>query len=239
MNALTTIPNAPFNSLTVKPVDGEPRMLDTDLAAKLGFKRPADIRDLVKRHSVELATYGIIRTARINAGKRGRPSFAFYLNKKQALLIVMKSDTIHAEIARAEIISVFKADRHGHLVPVQAAQHVLPEVRRSKPLSTAHTVPAATPEIQTFTTDIGDIKVSLRCLVIDGKPWFIAKDVTDALGYAKSRNAVAAHVKDHQKSEALIRGVSQSRTQTVLNLGGLFSLVLRSSLRKPSPTRTG
>ena len=33
---------------------------------------------------------------------------------------------------------------------------------------------------------------SVRTMVIDGEPWFVGKDIADALGYAKSRNALTA-----------------------------------------------
>ena len=35
---------------------------------------------------------------------------------------------------------------------------------------------------------------TVRTLMKDGQPWFVGKDVTDALGYSKSRNAIANHV---------------------------------------------
>lgn len=34
----------------------------------------------------------------------------------------------------------------------------------------------------------------VRTMVIDGEPWFVGKDVAEALGYAKARNAIASHV---------------------------------------------
>lgn len=112
-------------TLKVHPIEGEPRILDTDLAVKLGFADPAMIRKLIKRRLPELGRLGIISTVSENAGKRGRPSSAHYLNEAQALLIVMKAETKNAEAARAEIIAVFKAYRHGQLVPV--AQPSLPD----------------------------------------------------------------------------------------------------------------
>ena len=48
---------------------------------------------------------------------------------------------------------------------------------------------------------------SVRTMVIDGEPWFVGKDIADALGYAKSRNALAQHVDTEDKTQALIQGV--------------------------------
>lgn len=49
---------------------------------------------------------------------------------------------------------------------------------------------------------------SVRTILIDGQPWFVGKDVADALGYSKSRNAIAQHVDEEDKTPALIKGRS-------------------------------
>ena len=65
-----------------------------------------------------------------------------------------------------------------------------------------------------------------------GEPLFCAKDVCDALGYMKARNAVAMHVEDEDKTTALIQGVdSNYKTQAIfINESGLYSLILSSKL---------
>lgn len=85
-----------------------------------------------------------------------------------------------------------------------------------------------TNEVQVFTNpEFGDV----RTLTIDGMPWFVGKDVAEALGYAKSRNAIAAHV---DEDDALKRGVMDSlgreQTITFINESGLYSLILSSKL---------
>ena len=71
----------------------------------------------------------------------------------------------------------------------------------------------------------------IRTLDIDGVPWFIGKDVAEALGYEKIRNALSKHV---DADDALKRGVIDSlgRTQetTLINESGLYSLILSSKL---------
>ena len=71
----------------------------------------------------------------------------------------------------------------------------------------------------------------VRVITIDSQPWFVAKDVTNILGYEKSRNAVAVHV---DEDDALKWGVidSMGRTQntTIINESGLYSLILSSKL---------
>ena len=39
-----------------------------------------------------------------------------------------------------------------------------------------------------------------------GETFFVGKDIAEALGYAKSRNALAAHVDAEDKEDALIQG---------------------------------
>ena len=64
-----------------------------------------------------------------------------------------------------------------------------------------------------------------------GEPWFIAKDVCDALGYTKVSNAITRHV---DKEDALKRGTLDNRgvqQETLfINESGLYSLIMSSKL---------
>ena len=73
---------------------------------------------------------------------------------------------------------------------------------------------------------------SVRTIIIDGQPWFVGKDVADALGYSKSRNAIAQHVDEEDKTPALIQGGCSTGTQKtiVINESGLYCLILKSKL---------
>lgn len=72
---------------------------------------------------------------------------------------------------------------------------------------------------------------NIRTIERDGTPWFVGKDVAEALGYAKPRNAIDTHV---DPDDALKQGVTDSmgRTQemTIINESGLYALVLGSKL---------
>ena len=61
---------------------------------------------------------------------------------------------------------------------------------------------------------------------------FVGKDVATALGYAKSRNALTAHVDDEDKKDALIQGTGTNYKSKVviINESGLYSLILSSKL---------
>ncbi len=71
----------------------------------------------------------------------------------------------------------------------------------------------------------------IRTLNIEGEPWFVGKDAAEILGYAKARNAIANHVDEEDKKDALIQGVlGGTQSMTIINESGLYSLILSSKL---------
>ena len=84
-----------------------------------------------------------------------------------------------------------------------------------------------TNEIQIFQNDrFGTI----RALSVDGEPWFVAKDVCDALGVGNSRQAIARLDDDEKGVISTDTPGGEQRVQAV-NEAGLYTLVLSS--RKP------
>lgn len=71
----------------------------------------------------------------------------------------------------------------------------------------------------------------IRTVTIDNEPWFVGKDVAEALGYLKARNAISAHVSYEDKKDAPIQG-TQGGTQnmTIINESGLYALIFGSKL---------
>ena len=66
---------------------------------------------------------------------------------------------------------------------------------------------------------------------INDEPWFVGKDVAEALGYSKARNALATHVSDDDKKNAPFQGpLGGKQTMTIINESGLYSLILSSKL---------
>ena len=86
-------------------------------------------------------------------------------------------------------------------------------------------------ELQIFNSEeFGDI----RTVTIDNEPWFVGKDVAEALGYGNSRDALAAHIDDEdktiiQKSDFPTLEIP-NRGIVVINESGLYSLILSSKL---------
>jgi hypothetical protein len=96
-------------------IEGEPRIRDIELGERLGFARPTKIRELIERHAGNLNKISILPTvAQIRDGA-GRPSKAYYLNRKQAIFITAKSETEQATDITIEIIERFDAYERGLL----------------------------------------------------------------------------------------------------------------------------
>lgn len=65
----------------------------------------------------------------------------------------------------------------------------------------------------------------VRSVMIGDEPWFVGKDVAEALGYANPKNAVPKHVLDEDKLSTQIEYAGQRRMVTVINESGLYALI--------------
>lgn len=87
-------------------------------------------------------------------------------------------------------------------------------------------------ELQIFNSEeFGEI----RTLEIDGKPYFVGKDVAMALGYSNASKAVSVHVSEEDRILKTLEADSQNgnavKTQTaIINESGLYSLIFGSKL---------
>ena len=87
-------------------------------------------------------------------------------------------------------------------------------------------------EIKLFTNkEFGEI----RTMNIDEEPWFVGKDVAEALGYSNASKAVSTHVGEEDRILKVIEADSQNgnvvKTQTALiNESGLYALIFGSKL---------
>ena len=73
----------------------------------------------------------------------------------------------------------------------------------------------------------------VRAIAIDGEPWFVGKDVAEALGYGKGNsitNAVTNHVDDEDKGVTKIMTPGGRQKMVIINESGLYSLILSSKL---------
>lgn len=72
----------------------------------------------------------------------------------------------------------------------------------------------------------------IRTVVIDGEPWFVGKDVAEALGYSNTRDALATHVMDEDKNTVVISDGKRrgNPNQVIINESGLYALIFGSKL---------
>lgn len=76
---------------------------------------------------------------------------------------------------------------------------------------------------------------SVRSLMVNGEPYFVGKDVAEALGYSDLNKAVAMHVDDEDKLNDKTALSLGQRGGWLINESGLYSLILSSKL--PSAKR--
>lgn len=81
-------------------------------------------------------------------------------------------------------------------------------------------------KVFTFNASNQNIRVQMK----DGEPWFVAKDVCDALEIENNRNATA-RLDDDEKGASIVRTSSGDQQMTIVNESGLYNLIFQS--RKP------
>src|SRR5699024_3301942 len=71
---------------------------------------------------------------------------------------------------------------------------------------------------------------SIRTMMIENEPHFVARDIALALGYKDTSDAVKRHVDSEDKLTRCFTDTGQSREMYVINESGLYSLILSSKL---------
>lgn len=74
---------------------------------------------------------------------------------------------------------------------------------------------------------------NIRTVTVNGEPWFVGKDIAEALGYGKGKslnNAVASHVDDEDKGVTEMMTPGGKQNLIIINESGLYSLILSSKL---------
>lgn len=78
-------------------------------------------------------------------------------------------------------------------------------------------------EIQLFNHDrFGEIRV----LKINGEPWFVAKDICDALGYTNVTKTLNDHLENDERSNV---SLGRQGMTNIISEPGLYGLILRSN----------
>ena len=70
----------------------------------------------------------------------------------------------------------------------------------------------------------------VRTVILDGEPWFVGKDVAEALGYKDTDQALRKHVDNEDKLTSQFDGSGQKREMHIINESGLYSMIFGSKL---------
>ena len=96
--------------------------------------------------------------------------------------------------------------------------------------TSSSTTTTAAPEVTVFKNLVHPEFGELRTVEIDGEPWFVGKDVAEALGYSNARKAVLVHVDAEDKGVTKWDTLGATQQMTIINESGLYSLILSSKL---------
>lgn len=81
--------------------------------------------------------------------------------------------------------------------------------------------------IKTFSNlDFGTIRTTL----INNEPWFVGKDVAEALGYNDTADAIKKHIFLEDKGVGVLPTPGGLQKMTIINESGLYSLIFSSKL---------
>lgn len=79
-------------------------------------------------------------------------------------------------------------------------------------------------KLQTF--QFGEL--TLRALLVEGEPWFVLRDLTEALGIARGAR-VAERLREKGVRKTYIRSGGQNREVTIIDEGNLYRVIMRSN----------
>lgn len=71
---------------------------------------------------------------------------------------------------------------------------------------------------------------TVRTVTIDNEPWFVGKDVAEALGYERTADAIRQHVEEEDKLTRCFADSGQNRQMYIINESGLYALIFGSKL---------
>lgn len=70
----------------------------------------------------------------------------------------------------------------------------------------------------------------VRSIIIDGEPWFVGKDVAEALQYKEPQKAIRTHVDNADKGVSKIDTPGGRQNLIIINESGVYSLIFSSKL---------
>lgn len=71
----------------------------------------------------------------------------------------------------------------------------------------------------------------VRIIMVEGEPWFVAKDVATALGYKNTNVAIQDNVDEEDKGVAKVTTRGGKQDAIIINESGLYALIFGSKLK--------
>ncbi len=77
---------------------------------------------------------------------------------------------------------------------------------------------------------------SVRTILIDGQPWFVGKDVAEALGYTNPTKAIRDHIDPEDRwgskldPHLFVDNLGRTQAPTLINESGVYCLIIKSKL---------
>lgn len=211
MNAVQVFTNDEFGSVRTIAIDGEPWFVGKDVAEKLGYSKARKaIADHVdeedKKHS-----YGV--TIRDSTGREQKP-------------IVINESGMYSLVLGSKLPA---ANKFKHWI----TSEVIPSIRMNGGYITGqeNIEGRVMNEVQIFENEEFG---SVRTVEINGKTYFVGKDVAKALGYKDTVNALKQHCRGVVKHH-LTDSLGREQDAVFIPEGDIYRLVVRSKL--PSAER--
>lgn len=189
---------------------------------------PTTIGNMVKKYSDELVALGMRNYNEeelIGMGfvKKTRTRF-----KKDNALVQLESGNGTVTLLNVDCIKFIAGKLTNSTVAKDIMDAVTTAAAVQEETATDEVVEVNNEQFQVFNNpEFGNI----RMIVMDGAPWFVGKDVADALQYSNSRKALLDHVDNLDKNTVTNRDGNRGNPKmTIINESGFYALVMRSKL---------
>jgi hypothetical protein len=140
--------------------EAEPRILDVELAERLGYTEPRRIRTLIKRLHESGKIPGVL-TANHMVRYESRPGVwqerevtVYYLDERNALRVIRRCETDPADAVMDEVIDVYLALRHGKLATTPLEQWEMALAAHKQLVSEVATVREQVADVVSITSNL-------------------------------------------------------------------------------------
>lgn len=189
---------------TLTTFNGELRVDSRIIAKALGESHKALYR-LIKHNAFDFRRFGLLPFDIGAIPLRGKPERFALLNREQV-------DRLLTFFDDAPDVCAFRAS--------------LDEAFGGQPATVQPAIVAAAAALMPFSFESRQI----RAFNIDGNPWFVGKDVAEALGYQDPTTAIRSHCKGVQKLHPIVDRLGRTQEVRILNEPDVYRLVAGSHL---------